>query len=68
MIASVFVRHNCEDVKDSHSTREWVGPGMNTYSFCHTQFKIQILIEVEYLTERLFRGLTLTLKPDGTKV
>ena len=22
MIASVFVRHNCEDVKDSHSTRE----------------------------------------------
>ena len=30
-----------------------VGPGMNTYSFCHTQFKIQILIEVEYLTEGL---------------
>ena len=44
------------------------GPGMNTYSFCHTQFKIQILIEVEYLTEGLFRGLTLTLKPDGKKV
>lgn len=51
-----------------HSGGEGGGPGMNTYSFCHTQFKIQILIEVEYLTEGLFRGLTLTLKPDGTKV
>ena len=44
------------------------GSGDEYVFICHTQFKIQILIEVEYLTEGLFRGLTLTLKPDGKKV